>query len=154
MVYAAVHGMKLHDPVNACMVKTHMLVIDLEPAPSGQPGDFVYKYAGVHETGDPQYGHKEAVCAALAENAEDEEQRHLAMYVRSGKVGYLAPIGTQRGAPLQFNLRYGPPDNDWKRFLERAINKTLKEEDRSRIHRLQLGPERELRRFLDHFKKM
>ncbi|KAJ7359196.1 hypothetical protein DFH08DRAFT_801058 [Mycena albidolilacea] len=147
------HSMKLHDPAKLPMVKTHMLVVELEPAPSGNHGDFVYGYAGLNEFGEPKYGLTAPACAALvASHVGLERDRHrLTMYVRSGAAVYVAPISVVLGASLQLTLisvmlgtclqyhtaRFGPPGNDWKGFLERAINKTLGPKDETRIQRLQ-----------------
>jgi hypothetical protein len=59
------------------------------------------------------------------------------MYVRFGAAVYLAPVWVDLGTPLQHVALYGPPDDDWKGFLERAINKTLGAKDGTRIKRLQ-----------------
>ncbi|KAJ7792915.1 hypothetical protein B0H14DRAFT_155589 [Mycena olivaceomarginata] len=42
LVYAAMHSMKLHDPANLSMVKTHMLVVELEPAESAPSSSLRY----------------------------------------------------------------------------------------------------------------
>ncbi|KAJ7792405.1 hypothetical protein B0H14DRAFT_2931359 [Mycena olivaceomarginata] len=99
LVYAAMHSMKLHDPANLPMVKTHMLVVELEPAPSGNHGDFVDSYAGLHEFGEPKYGLTAPACAALVTSHVGlERDRHrLTMYVRSGAAVYVAPISVVLG---------------------------------------------------------
>jgi hypothetical protein len=48
------HAMKLHDPANVCMLKTHMFVLELEPAPSGKHAEFVYSSVGLRELRDPK----------------------------------------------------------------------------------------------------
>ncbi|KAJ7640885.1 hypothetical protein DFH06DRAFT_1215506 [Mycena polygramma] len=138
MIYSATHAMQLHDPMNVSMVKTFMLVITLEPAPSGRHGDFVYKSVALRRMRDCGLG--DTVCAALADRAGKaaEDRRHaLTMYVRCGAAVYLAPITVPWCTALEHALYFGPPDNDWEGFMERAINKTLEERDAVRVSRLQ-----------------
>jgi hypothetical protein len=138
MIYAGTHALQLHNPANTSMLKTQMLVIHLNPAPSGKHGDFVYKYAAVCSM--REYGLDDATCTALAERADKaaEDRRHsLTMYIRSGAAVYLAPITVQWCDALEHVVRFGPPNNGWERFLERAINKTLEEGDRTTVNRLQ-----------------
>ncbi|KAF7344531.1 hypothetical protein MSAN_01935000 [Mycena sanguinolenta] len=137
LVYAAMNAMKLHDRANVRMIKTHMLVVELEPAPSGINGDFVYKFAALRETRDPNYGLTEEACAALADLPDEGGRFRLTMLVRSGTAVYLAPISVDLGPSLQNVRRFGPPDSDWNGFLERAINKTLEAKDETKIVRLQ-----------------
>ncbi|KAF8190340.1 hypothetical protein K438DRAFT_1831891 [Mycena galopus ATCC 62051] len=137
LVYTAMNAMKLHHPANVHMIKTHMLAVVLEPAPSGTHGDFVYKSAALRKTRDPEYRLTEAECAALADLPCEGGRYRLIIYIRSSAAVYLAPISVEFGLAMQHVGRFGPPDNDWKGFLERAINKTLEPEDGSRIKRLQ-----------------
>ncbi|KAJ7266914.1 hypothetical protein B0H12DRAFT_1068145 [Mycena haematopus] len=138
LIYAAMNAMKLHDRANAHMLKTHMLVIVLDPAPSGTHGEFVYESAALGETGDPKYGLTADTRAALADLPAEGGRFWLIMYVRSGTAAYLAPISVELGPALQGVWVFGPPDNDWKGVLERAINKTLEAKDETRIQLLQM----------------
>ncbi|KAJ6588802.1 hypothetical protein B0H19DRAFT_1101206 [Mycena capillaripes] len=138
MIYAGTHAMQLHNPANVSVLKTHMLVIQLEPAPSGKRGDFVYKSIALR--GMREYGLDDTTCAGLVQrvDAAAKDQRHsLTMYVRSGAAGYLAPITVQWCNAFEHAVRFGPPDLGWEKFFERAVNKTLEEGDRTRITRLQ-----------------
>ncbi|KAJ7792924.1 hypothetical protein B0H14DRAFT_2928680 [Mycena olivaceomarginata] len=121
LAYAATHAMKLHDLANLSMITTHMLAVELEPAPSGKNADFVYGLTAPARAG------LAASAAGLAPG-----RYRLTIYVRSGVAGYLAPISVELGTALQHVARFGPPDNDWNGFLERAINKTLGDKDKTR----------------------
>ncbi|KAJ7792399.1 hypothetical protein B0H14DRAFT_3499294 [Mycena olivaceomarginata] len=120
-------------------VAIHMLAVELEPAPSGKNADFVYKNVALCETADRSYGLTAPARAGLAASAAGlaPGRYRLTIYVRSGVAGYLAPISVELGTALQHVARFGPPDNDWNGFLERAINKTLGDKDKTRIERLQ-----------------
>ncbi|KAJ7359189.1 hypothetical protein DFH08DRAFT_801052 [Mycena albidolilacea] len=135
LIYMATHAMKLHDPANICMLKTHMFVLELDPAPPEKHAEFVYSSAGIRELRDPKCPLFELSRAALVDLLREGDPR-LTMYVRSGAV-YLAPIAVDIGTPLQHIALLGPPDDDWKGFLERATNKTLGAKDGMRIKRLQ-----------------
>ncbi|KAJ7037877.1 hypothetical protein C8F04DRAFT_384165 [Mycena alexandri] len=139
LVYAGTHAMGLDNRVRAgSMLATHMLVLILDPAPSGIHGDFIYKSAALR--GMQEYGLDDTTCAALAKRVSEaaKDNRHsLTTYVRCGAAVYLAPITVERLNSQEHVLRFGPPDSDWERFLGRAINKNLEEGDRKRIERLQ-----------------
>lgn len=126
--------MQLHDPARFSQLKTHMLFLELKPTPANKRGEFVFKSIAVRSM-------KEcldvATCAALAarEDAAAEDRRYsLTMYVKSDNVVYLAPITVEW---CNITQRFGPPDDEWEMFLERAVNKTLNEKDSTRIKRME-----------------
>ncbi|KAJ7185516.1 hypothetical protein C8R46DRAFT_1060821 [Mycena filopes] len=139
LVYVGTHALRLHDPARAAsMPATHMLVLLLDPAPSGVHGDFVFKDAAL--CGMREYGIDNATCAALGSRAVEaaaDGRNSIVMYVRCANTVYFAPITVERCTPLEHVARFGPPDNDWERFLERAVNKTLEKGDKKRIERMQ-----------------
>ncbi|KAF8190366.1 hypothetical protein K438DRAFT_923652 [Mycena galopus ATCC 62051] len=125
LAYAAINAMELHNRANIPMIKTHLLVVVLEPAPSGVRGAFIYNFCALRETAD---GVTAAARAALA-NIPDEgglDRYRIVTQVCSGTTVYLATISVDLGPAI---VRYGPPNKDWKGFLERAINKTLNTND-------------------------
>ncbi|KAJ7691807.1 hypothetical protein B0H17DRAFT_1133589 [Mycena rosella] len=137
LIYVGTHAMRLHNPANASQTKTHVLFIELEPVPSGERGDFMFK-AGVIRRMD-ECGLDSATCAALADRADEaaQDRRYsIVMYVRSGVAVYLAPITVEKCNALEYAVRFGPPDTECMGFLERAIDKTLTKEDSTRIMRL------------------
>ncbi|KAJ7446633.1 hypothetical protein FB451DRAFT_727029 [Mycena latifolia] len=138
LVYVGMHAMQLHDPTKVPQTKTHILVLQLEPAPSGKHAEFVFKSVAVRRMTDQ--GLDSATCAALADRADKaaKDRRYsLTMYVQSGVAVYLAPITVEWCNPSEHVLRFGPPDGAWEMFLQRAINKTLEAGDAARIQRLQ-----------------
>ncbi|KAF7344532.1 hypothetical protein MSAN_01935100 [Mycena sanguinolenta] len=141
LVYAATNAMNLHDRANVCLIKTHMLVVVLEPAPSGIHEDFVYKFAALCEIGGPAChlaADARAAATALAGRPDEGGRYGLIMHVSSGTAPvYFTTISVDLGTSLQHVRRLGPPDSDWKAFLQRAINKTLEAKDRMKILRLQ-----------------
>ncbi|KAJ6588801.1 hypothetical protein B0H19DRAFT_1248403 [Mycena capillaripes] len=139
MIYVGTHAMRLQNPANASMSKTHMLVVQLELASSGKHRDFSHKFSALCDM--QEYGLDDATRAALAGRADTaaNDQRHsVTMYIRCGAAGYLAPITFRRYNAFEHIVRFGPPDLDWEKFFERAVNKTLEEGDRAKINRLQL----------------
>ncbi|KAJ7147171.1 hypothetical protein C8R43DRAFT_543572 [Mycena crocata] len=138
LVYCAMHAMQPHDPARISQIKTHMLLLKLDPAPGDNRGEFVFKSAAIVRMSDR--GLDDATCAALAGRADDaarDRRYSLTMYVQSGVSVYLAPITIERCGPIEHLVRFGLPDGNWKDFLERAINKDLKAEDEVRIKRMQ-----------------
>ncbi|KAK7039530.1 hypothetical protein R3P38DRAFT_3310802 [Favolaschia claudopus] len=132
LLYAAVHAMKVYGPADVHLVKTHMLVLELQPAPSGRPAEFVYKYAGLRETKDPRYELSADTCNALASRAQ-ENRLWFTMYVKCDAAVYLAPISIELGPRMQYIVGFGPPDTEWNGFLRRAIDKTLEAKDGKKI---------------------
>ncbi|KAJ7461847.1 hypothetical protein B0H11DRAFT_117995 [Mycena galericulata] len=133
MVYCAFHAMQLQNPENTALLKTHMLVTNLEPAPSAKRGEFVCKSVALRETAVS--GLDSATRAALAgrvDEAARDRRYSLAMYVQSGAVGYFAPITV----PWCHPSRFGPPDSGWQTFMKRGVNNTLQQEDIVRIARI------------------
>ncbi|KAJ7741459.1 hypothetical protein DFH07DRAFT_943574 [Mycena maculata] len=134
MVYGGVHALQLHDRANASLLTTHMLVVELNPAPSDKRADFVCKSASVRTM--VECGLDNATRAMLAErNAQASRNRRysLTICIQSGTVVYLAPV-TMPCYNLSEHVRlFGPLDDDWKGFLERGISKVLKEEDVARL---------------------
>jgi hypothetical protein len=129
--------MQLHQPANASQLKTHMLVIDLEPASSSKRGEFLFKSGGIHRWEEYLDNATRETLAGRADQAAKDRRYSLTIYVQSGASVYLAPITVQRCNTFEYLARFGPPDNDWEMFLERAVNKNLQPEDRTRIERMQ-----------------
>ncbi|KAJ7741463.1 hypothetical protein DFH07DRAFT_778138 [Mycena maculata] len=138
MIYGGTHAMKLHGRENASCLKTHMLVIQLEPAPSDRHGEFMLKSFAVRSMAD--CGLDSATCVALAE-LTDQAARNgrysLTMYVQSGIAVYLVPITVPWCNPLENVVRFGHPEDGWEEFMERGINNTLQQEDEVRTKRMQ-----------------
>ncbi|KAJ7754490.1 hypothetical protein B0H16DRAFT_1458983 [Mycena metata] len=77
LVYVGTHAMGLQNPARAAsMLATHMLVLILDPSPSGVHGDFIFKAAAVSAM--QEYGLNDATCAALAKRVSDvaKDNRH------------------------------------------------------------------------------
>src|ERR1700761_1172361 len=128
--------MRLHDPSRVAMLKTHMFVINLEPASLDNEtrANFTFKSAAVCSM--REHGLDDDICAGLLQRVnqvEKDRRNSLTMYVRSGDAVYIAPITIPRCNGLEHAMRFGPPDDGWEGFLERAINNTLEEGDRFRV---------------------
>ncbi|KAJ6543813.1 hypothetical protein B0H10DRAFT_2134097 [Mycena sp. CBHHK59/15] len=134
LIYVGTHAMHVYDRSHASLLRTHLLVVDLEPAPLSAHGEFVFKAVSVQPMTECLDA---ANCAALTARADqvDGENRHsLNMWIRCDNSVYMAPITVPRLSNVVQQRRcFGPPDGDWEGFLKRAVNKTLKQEDRSRI---------------------
>ncbi|KAJ7634714.1 hypothetical protein FB45DRAFT_1025645 [Roridomyces roridus] len=130
LLYCATHAFQLHDPANAAQLKTHMLVVQLDQAPEAGRGDFVFNSVALRpmtDFNDP------ATCTALAQRADTvarDRRYSLTMFVRSGQAVYLAPITIpQCSHALEHLARWGPPDDGWAEFMQRAINNARAPED-------------------------
>ncbi|KAJ7167308.1 hypothetical protein C8R43DRAFT_984815 [Mycena crocata] len=139
LIYVGMHALKPHDPAVTSEIKPDMLVLELDPAPGDKRGEFIFKSVSVCRVDLPEYNLDAATCAALTDRAADAARDlrcTLTMYVWSGTVVYLLPINVARNEPEEHLWRFGPPDKDWEKFLERAINKDLLPEDAMRIKRI------------------